>query len=67
VRLELHVEIGVEIGRVSMSVIPVPFPGSLRPEPAGRLGAGVKFAPKQAVSVFTSASWGVNWIGVNVT
>ena len=55
VRLDLH---GVEIGRVSMSVIPVPFPGSLRPEPAGRLGAGVKLAPKQAVSVFTPASWG---------
>ena len=37
VRLDLHVEIGVEIGRVSISVILVPFLGILRPEPAERL------------------------------
>jgi hypothetical protein len=57
VRLDLHVEIGVEIGRVSISVILVPFPGILRPEPAERLVPASNWLPNRR---FPSppASWG---------
>ena len=37
VRLDLHVEIGRVSMSVIISVILVPLPGSLRPEPAERL------------------------------
>jgi hypothetical protein len=52
-RLDLH----VEVRRVSMSVIPVPVPGSLRPEPAERLVQALNSLAKKAVFAFTPISW----------
>ena len=55
-----------EIGRVSMSVILVPFPHRTKPEPAVGLAPASKLAPKRATSVSTR-SMAVNWMEVNVT
>ena len=59
-------DINGEIGRVSMSVILVPFPGKAKPEPAQGLAPASTQLPKGATSV-SARFLGVNWIKVNVT
>jgi hypothetical protein len=50
-----------EIGRVSMSVIPVPFPPGPKAEPPAGAGGGVKLAAKRPTSV-SIGFMEVNWI-----
>ena len=59
-------DVNGEIGRVSMSVILVPFPHQTKPGPARSLAPASNERPKRTTSVSTRFM-GVNWIQVNVT
>jgi len=59
-------DINGEIGRVSMSVILVPFRGSPKPESAAGLALASNWQPKGATSATTRFK-AVNWMLVNVT
>jgi hypothetical protein len=59
-------DINGEIGRISMSVILVPFPHQTKPEPAEGPVPASNWPAKGATSV-SARFVGANWIQVNVT